>query len=105
MGDDIILVNFEALDGAVTDFTSSSSRIGGLANEVSNNASAIQAAITSVAADNYVAKVQALAQNVIKAQELLNVQIQDLTTKLEEARATEARAQSIADSVNVFDMQ
>lgn len=104
MADQIIVVNFEALEDAADAFTTSAGRIAEIAGSVRANASAIQSAIQSNAAGEYVAKANALASNVDVAQERLNERVQVLRTEAEKARAAESKAQSIAESVTTFKM-
>ena len=73
--------------------------------KTSTNAAAIQSAIVSEASNEYVAKVNTYAANVDSAHELLSNRIQKLATEIENARATEAKAQSIAEGVTTFSMQ
>ena len=102
---DFVIVNFEALENAVSAFRTGADRILDISSNITANASAIQGAIVSQAADTYVAKENALAKNVGTAKELLDKHVAELTAELEEARATEARAAAIADGVTTFTMQ
>ncbi len=102
---DMIIVNFEALDSAVDSFATSTSRITDIACRMRTNASAIQGAIVSDAASDYVSKANTYATNVDKAEELLDMRIQTLRSEAEKARAAESRARAIAGGVGTFSMQ
>lgn len=101
-GNDFVIVNFEALENAINLFKTGADRILDISSNITANASAVQSAIVSQAADTYVAKENALAKNVGNAKELLDKRVNDLTLKLEEARAAEAAAKQIAEGVTTY---
>lgn len=102
---DIVIVNFEALESAINSFGEGANRILDISANITANASAIQGAIVSQAADTYVAKENALAKNVGTAKELLDKHVTELTSKLEEARSAEVKATTIAEGVTTYPMQ
>ena len=102
---DVLIVNFEALESAINSFREGANRILDISANITANASAIQGAIVSQAADTYVAKENALAKNVGTAKELLDQHVVELTNKLEGARSAEAKATTIAEGVTTYPMQ
>lgn len=102
---EFVIVNFEALESAIDSFKTSANHILDISERVKANAAAIQSAMVSDASNTYVGKANTYAANVNTAKGLLDGHVQDLENKLNEARATEVRAQSIADGVNTFNMQ
>ena len=100
-----VIVDFSALDEAITAYTANAGQIESCATLLTNNASAIANAWKSNASNTYQAKLQNLIRNFNTAKESLEVPITDLRTSLEKERGAEQQANAIAESVNDFVMK
>ena len=100
-----VIVDFSALEEAITAYTTNGGQIETCATDLQSNASAIAAAWKSNASNTYQQKMQNLIRNFNAAKEALDTQIADLRASLEKERGAEQKAGSIAESVNDFVMK
>ncbi len=100
-----VIVDFSALDEAITAYTTNAGQIETCATSLQSNASAIANAWKSNASNTYQQKMQNLIRNFNTAKESLEVHINDLRTSLEKERGAEQKAGTIAESVNDFVMK
>lgn len=101
----VVIVNFQALESAISSFTTSSQAIAELAGELKSNAEAIRLAIKSDASDIYAGKVERLSSNFTNAEERLVREVDTLKAFADKERQAEAAAENLANSVSTFNMQ
>lgn len=103
---DMRIVNFDALQNAIDQFEACSASIARISSAMADNASEFTRAIVSDASNTYAGKANGFAQSIGEAKSALDTRITELLrTDLSQARATEAAAEGIAESVRQFSME
>ena len=97
---DISIINFSAVDHAITEFRTCSTQIGSIASNLQSNAGALKSAWTASASDAYAGKMSKLVENFNSAQNKLNKEVQELQEAYDRQDQAEQTAQQLADSVN-----
>ena len=97
---DISIINFQAVNQAISDFTTSSSKIGTIASNLQSNAGALKSAWTASASDTYASKISKLVENFNSAQSKLTTEVKQLQEAYDRQYQAEQTAQNLADSVN-----
>lgn len=101
----MVIVDFQALESAITAFTTTAGHIAELSGNLKSNAAAVQSAIASDAANDYVGKLGTLSGNFSRAEERLTGEVQKLKALVDKERMAERTAESIASNVSTFNMQ
>lgn len=98
-GEDIVIVNFEALESAINTFTTSANHIADITSNLRSNAQAIQGAVVSQASDIYASKMDLLVQSFGEAEQRLITEDKTLETLKERAVQANQTAVQIAGGV------
>ena len=102
---DTIIVDFPALETAVTQFKESEKIITGIIDELKTNANTLSNVWQADASETYRTKVEQFGNNVSAAREKLEINVQDLQKRIDDYKQTVAKTNSIASNLNEFNMQ
>ena len=99
---DTVIVDFAALDSAISKFKGTSGQITSLEARLRSNAAQLKAAWTSNASEEYQKKMTELAKNFMSASESLEKQVADLQKLCNKQRMAEIGAGRIAENIASF---
>lgn len=104
-GGDIVILNPQATNEAITQFEAVKKELGALEGNLQSNAEKLKGAWKGQASDEYYMKNKKFIENVNAAQMLLEKRITDIDTRTSREKAADDAAKRAADSVNSFEMK